>query len=312
MQHVSLSGWLVLPLLFSLGSAREGGKLKLHGSDSGQIEFEPTGTAKLIGDERSINTTVDFGVGGELIVGDQAASGVAFLNISGCTLSSEGLAITTDCPLRDTESSLSLSEQLSQIQRMQRVWAAALCSDAPILQFNYSYPHGQPIAHSGVFYDDPDNTYLNDGVRPICSNGGTCVADNDPTDTGPVAFKRTGTADTEPILDLHEDVLVCSVTIYYYSYSTWGKGRMTSARIRSGQALDSWTQTAHVDPIECPMPSGAGCAPNFVSLQTISAGWMEPSRYVQLEEIGGPEDVSDVLVDEVEVRGRRLAHGFGL
>ena len=229
-----------------------------------------------------------------------------------CSLEAADDQLLSSCPIREKNSSLSLSEQLNQMQRMQRVWAAALCSDAPILQFNYSYPHGQPIAHSGVFYDDPENTYLNDGVRPTCSNGGTCVTDNAPTDTGPVAFKRTGAADTEPILDLHENVLVCSVTIYYNSYSTWGMGRMTSARIRSGQALDSWTQTAQVDPIECPMPSGAGCAPNFVSLQTISTGWMEPSRYVQLEEIGGPDDGSDVLVDEVEVRGRRLAHGFGL
>ena len=112
------SGWLVLPLLLSLGSARGGGKLQLRGDDAGQIEFEPTGAAKLIGDEHSINTTVGFGVGGELIVGDQAASGAASLNISGCTLSSEGLAITADCPLRDTETTANVSALQAQVANL--------------------------------------------------------------------------------------------------------------------------------------------------------------------------------------------------
>ena len=78
-----VSGWMALPLLLSLVAVRGSATLKLQGNDKGQIQFEPTGAAKLMGDERSINTTVDFVVGGDLIVGDQAASAV------NCSLSSE-------------------------------------------------------------------------------------------------------------------------------------------------------------------------------------------------------------------------------
>ena len=113
-----VSGWMALPILLSLVAVRSSATLKLQGHTKGQIEFEPTGTAKIMGDERSINTTVDFAVGGELIVGDQAESGVASLNISGCTLSSEGLTITADCPLRDMETTANVSALQAQVANL--------------------------------------------------------------------------------------------------------------------------------------------------------------------------------------------------
>ena len=80
------SGWLVLPLLLSLGSARGDAKLRFHGSERGQIEFEPTGTATLIGDERSINATVDLVVGGDLTVGCRASPAISVLKLGECTI----------------------------------------------------------------------------------------------------------------------------------------------------------------------------------------------------------------------------------
>ena len=46
---------MALPLLLSLVAVRGSATLKLQGNDKGQIQFEPTGAAKLMGDERSIN-----------------------------------------------------------------------------------------------------------------------------------------------------------------------------------------------------------------------------------------------------------------
>ena len=110
------SGWLVLPLLLSLGSARGGGKLQLRGDDPGQIEFEQTGTAKLIGDETSINATVDLVVGGDLTVGDQTAPAVSVLQLGECTISNvpgtSRISLGAGCEL-DAVSALQQEVQLN-------------------------------------------------------------------------------------------------------------------------------------------------------------------------------------------------------
>ena len=111
-------GWpAVLPLLFSLRAVR-GATLFLHGDGASQIEFEATGTAKIIGDQRSINATVDLVVGHQApsVVGHQAPSAAVEIRATGdvtCT----GNLTAADLILAD--SGVSVQQMLERIIQLE-------------------------------------------------------------------------------------------------------------------------------------------------------------------------------------------------